>query len=212
MAKLTTQDTDNYKNFKKAADSLKDALKPLTVTGNPKLVKDLFYAIHIPESLKGIGELEELLDRIESYIVVQNFLLDITSLNAEQKLAITNTTQELISQFNLIKESLQDFKDADLSTLDDLGFLCSDEQFLRLIEGKPREWTKALLGNHSQNLDSNQITQLTDAWGIAVSGIVKDAQDQALPLKPGTPDTIARFFCIHEELEDLYDKVSDLVA
>ena len=218
MAELTDQDRSNYENFKNAASSLKNALNSLPATTNSKLLKELFSAIvhQLPVSLKDIGELRKSPDQIESYMVVQSLLLDISSLNAEQKLAVANTTQELISQSNLIKESLQDITDTDLSALDDLGSPCIDAQFLDLIPDHkidlPKTWTKRLLAGYSFELSSTEITKLTDAWGIAIDRIVEDAQDQALSLTPGTPDTIVRFFCIHEELEDLYDKVSNLVA
>ena len=218
MAELTHQDRDNYENFKNAASSLKNALNSLPATGNPKLVKDLFSAIvhQLPVSLKDIGELKKSPDQIESYMVVQNLLLDISSLNAEQKLAVANTTQELISQSNLIKESLRDITDTDLSALDDLGSPCMDAQFLDLIPDNKTDlsktWTKRLLAGYSFELSSIDIIKLTDAWGSAIAGIVDDAQKRGGKLEPGKEDTLFRFFCIHEELEDLYDKVSNLVA
>ena len=220
MAELTDQYRNNHENFKNAASSLKNALNSLPATSNSKLLKELFSAIvhQLPVSLKDIGELKKSPDQIESYMVIQNLLLDISSLNTEQQLSVANTTQELVSQSNLIKESLQD-KDADLSTLDDLGSSCSDAQFLELIPVVPgnnkdslKTWTKALLAGHSFELSSTEITKLTDAWGIAIAGVVDDAQKQGENLEPGKSDTLFRFFCIHEELEDLYDKVSNLVA
>lgn len=218
MAELTDQDRNNYENFKNAASSLKNALNSLPATSNSKLLKELFSAIvcQLPVSLKDIGELKKSPDQIESYMVIQNLLLDISSLNAEQKLLITNTTQELISQSNLLKESLQDITGADLSTLDDLGSPCTDAQFLDLIPDNKTDlsktWTKRLLAGYSFELSSTEITKLTDAWGSAIAGIVDDAQKQGGKLEPGKADTLFRFFCIHEELEDLYDKVSNLVA
>ncbi|MCY7408032.1 MAG: hypothetical protein LH631_11840 [Alkalinema sp. CAN_BIN05] len=219
MAELTQPDRDNYKKLQGLVGKLVAVMgDPKVTAGDPKVIaeqktflKSLFEKLFLstpalPDKLDTIEELESRLDKIDTYLSTQNLLLP------SPPDAIAIATKELLEHSALIKESLQDVTDADLSTLDDLGSPCSDEQFFRSIEGKPKEWTKALLGNHSQNLDSNQITQLTDAWGIAVSGIVKDAQNQAPPLKPGTPDTISRFFCIHEELEDLYDKVSNLVA
>jgi hypothetical protein len=216
MTELTQQDRDNYKKLQKIVDILRKA-----ITADSKdqptqkmLLKSLFDQLFpakpplsaLPDELETIEELESRLDKIDAYLGPQNLLL--TPLPPE----IDKATQELLKQSALIKESLQDIKDADLSTLDDIGSPCSDEQFFQLIKGKPKSWTKNLLENHPLNLDDKEITQLTDAWGIAVSGIVDDAQKQGGKLIPGKTDTIFRFFCIHEELEDLYDKVSNLVA
>ena len=218
MAELTDQYRNNHENFKNAASSLKNALNSLPATSNSKLLKELFSAIvhQLPVSLKDIGELRKSPDQIESYMVVQSLLLDISSLNAEQKLAVANTTQELISQSNLIKESLRDITDTDLSALDDLGSPCMDAQFLDLIPDNKTDlsktWTKRLLAGYSFELSSIDIIKLTDAWGSAIAGIVDDAQKRGGKLEPGKEDTLFRFFCIHEELEDLYDKVSNLVA
>ena len=215
MAGLTQQDRENYKKLQIAVKNLWNLIKGLADSPTQKLLKslsnELLQESKFPETLNTLEELESSLNMIDAYLGPQNLLL------ASPTPAIAEATQELLQQSDLIKESLQDLKDADLSRLDDLESPCIDTLFFELIEGvsqKPNieaSWTKSLLADHPINLNDQEIRQLTDVWGIAVSGIVKDAQN-ACGMEPGTPGTIARFFCIHEELEDLYDKVSNLVA
>ena len=210
MAKLTQPDRDNYKKLKTIVERLRPKVTDDTLKA---LFNRLLPSTDLPNELNTIQALESILDKIDAYLGTQNLLLP------SPPDAIATATQELLEHSALIKESLQDVTDAYLSTLDDLGSPCTDAQFLELIpaipgnsKDSPKTWTKRLLVGHSFELSSTDIIKLTDAWGISIAGIVEDAQNQALPLSPGTPDTIARFFCIHEELEDLYDKVSDLVA
>jgi hypothetical protein len=222
MAELTQQDRDNYKKLQELVDALRQAITTADQSKHKAIefLKSLFEQIFLakppdpalPNELNTAEDLESRLDQIDAYLIPQNLLLQ------SPPDEINKATQELLKQSDLIKESLQDIKDADLSTLDDLESPCTDAQFFELITGQNcqntnllKNWTKRLLAGHSLKLSSENISQLTDAWAIAVSGIIKDAQKTG-GIEPGTPDTIARFFCIHEELEDLYDKVSNLVA
>lgn len=216
MAGLTQQDRENYKKLQIAVKNLWNLIKDLAENPIQKLLKslsnELLQESKFPETLNTLEELESRLNMIDAYLGPQNLLL------ASPTPAIAEATQELLQQSDLIKESLQDLKGTDLSRLDDLESSCTDPQFFELIKGNPKKpnieasWTKSLLADHPLNLNNTQIDQLTNVWGIAIAGIVDDAQKQRGKLVPGTTDTISRFFCIHEELEALYDRVSNLVA
>jgi hypothetical protein len=214
MIEFTEQDKANYESLKDASttlhkqkDNLRSELRPLI---------DAVHA-NIISSLQNVLEMEGRLAHVDAYLLMQDFL------QKDPSHSIIQATQKLRDQSALIRASLQNIEDADLSKLDDFDFPCRDDQFLNLIRATPKinnktakELTLSLLNGLSLNLSNADITELTDRWGTAVSGIVKDAQnsegDTNKHLDPGTPSTIARFFCIHEELEDLYDKVSNLVA
>jgi hypothetical protein len=214
MAELTDQDKQNHEDLKDASTVLHNQKNNL----QPEL-EMLISAVHnnIILPLQNLAELEERLTHVDAYLLMQDFL------QKNPSDSIIQATQKLRDQSTLIKASLQSFEDADLSKLDDFTPACRDDQFFKLISDTPKikgktakKITLDLLDGLSPNLSSADITELTDRWGIAVSGIVKDAQNSEgetnKQLDPGTPTTIARFFCIHEELEDLYDKVSNLVA
>ncbi len=217
MAELTQQDRENYDKLRKAATDLKSALSPLVSTGNPKLIKDLFSALEsqLPKILKTIDELEGSLDRIDSYLVAQKFLLDTSSLTEEQQNAIAQATQELRNQADFLKASLQDIEDADLSALDDLNSPCVDALFMKFLPKTEKDWTEKLLDGRLSTLENNKVQQLTDAWGTAIFKVAEDARQKGEKdgkLIPGELDTIFSFFCIHEELEALYDRLSALTT
>jgi hypothetical protein len=224
MADLTPQAKDSYKKLRKAATDLKTAFGPLSADGNPTLIKNLFLALEgqLPASLNTIDELEINLARADSYLVAQEFLLDTSSLNVGQKKAIAQATQELLHQSALLKASLKDIEDVDLSTLESLKPPYLDALFFDFLpkdlQGNPKEeegWTEKLLDGSLSALNDGQVQQLTDAWGTAISTFVENSRKRNEPkakLQPGKPDTIVHFFCIHEELEVLYDRLSTLIA
>lgn len=212
MADLTPQDQENYINLKKAVIALKNKIPDASTT-----LKQLIQAVlaKLPEKVKTSAELEELAEKVDSYLVVQSLLLESLT-NEQQKTEIAQASQEVSNQNKLLKASLEDVDDADLSALDDLNSFCIDALFLSSITGKAKTRTQQLLDGFAPNLKDKDIQNLTDAWGAAIQKFAEDSRKDGGkntdPVRPGKPDTIARFFCIHEELEALYDRLSTLVA
>lgn len=212
MADLTPQDQENYINLKKAVIALKNIIPDALTT-----LKQLIQAVlaKLPEKVKTSAELEELAEKVDSYLVVQSLLLESLT-NEQQKTEIAQASQEVSNQNKLLKASLEDLDDADLSALDDLNPFCMDALFLSSITGKAKTRTQQLLDGFAPNLKDKDIQNLTDAWGAAIQKFAEDSRKDGGkntdPVRPGKPDTIARFFCIHEELEALYDRLSTLVA
>jgi hypothetical protein len=214
MADLTPQDRESYGKLRNAVRALNEKIEKIPAA-TADLLKQLIAALltQLPENLETLAELEEQLAKVDGYLLMQNLLLETLKLSGDR--AIAQASQNVSNQSKQIKASLQDIEDADLSKLDDLNPPCADALFLGFITGEAKTWTEKLLDGYPPNLSSIQIKQLTDAWGTAVRAFVEDARKKKEPqgqVKPGKPDTIMHFFCIHEELEALYDNLSKLVA
>lgn len=214
MPDLTPQDRENYKKLQDAVTALKEKIGGLDGNiSSYKTCKELIASLlqvllaH-PNTLEG---LENRIDHVDGYLLAQKFLLATPPNN---QAAIAQATQDVMNQVALIRASLQAVEELDLSTLDDLKPICTDDVFFNHLSGDPKQWTKHLLNGYQPNLNNNEIQQLTGAWETAVFKVAEDARkanEQNGHVTPG-PDAIARFFCIHEELEALYDRLSALVA
>lgn len=220
MAELTQQDRENYTKLRDAVATLQKAIRTLgDQLPQHKLLKGLVETLlaeaQFSSSPNTIEELESRLDRVDGYLASQRLLLDASSLNEAQQNAIAQSTQTLLNQSALIKASLQDIEDSDLSTLDDLNPPCVDALFMTFLPAKEKGWTEKLLDGRLPALKDEEIQLLIDAWGTAVYKVAEDARQEGEKdgkLFPGKLDTIFRFFCIHEELEALYDRLSTLAV
>lgn len=218
MTDLTLQDRDNYTQLRSAAFALKSAMESLDDLPQNKLIKALVNTLvpdELPVSLTTIEELEEQVDRFKGYLAVQKFLLASINATDSQRATISQATENLSNQVTQIKSSLQDIEDADLSTLDDLNAPCVDALFFSLLPSPERAWTEKLLDGRLPALTNEQLQKLIAAWGTAISAFVEDARKKNEPagkVAPGQAETVAHFFCIHEGLEALYDKLSSLTV
>ncbi|MEC4812575.1 MAG: hypothetical protein SAK29_04780 [Scytonema sp. PMC 1069.18] len=216
MTQLSTQARENYGRLRSKAIALQEMVERLGDRSIPiqALIDDLV-ARQLPENLTSTEEIERL-QSIEGYLAAQRLLVEATPLEAEVKGAIARIHQELIRCWQIFKASLPELNNRELTPLEDSDSPCSDELFLDFItDCEARKWTVKLLAQETLHLNSEQTKQLIKAWGDAVHAFVEDARQKYEPnskVQPGQPETFVHFFCIHDELETLYDRLSSVIS
>jgi hypothetical protein len=218
MPELTSQDRDSYQQLYDAAqklqgsllsDLLKDVsnlstLKDLTSTFSTNLLK--------PAKIASFGQLQSQVELTGGYLSMYRlFTVAINSITeSSQKANINKHHQELLMQYNQLKLSMEAVDD---DFLDNVTTPCSDPLFLRFLKDKKvRTWTQQLMSDQAPALTDSEVEKLINVWGTAVTKFVEDARKEGNLVDPGKTETIAHFFCIHEQLEGLYSELSTSVA
>ncbi|MCY7277234.1 MAG: hypothetical protein LH702_26765, partial [Phormidesmis sp. CAN_BIN44] len=205
---------NNLDGGKPKADDSLEILKKLT----QKFLDDLPNTELKTEALSSFELLKSKVELTGGYLAMyQLFATAIESIKgtdaSQTKAAINKASQELLIQYNQLKVSLE-AEDDDF--LDGVTTPHSDPLFLGLLaDPKVKNWTQQILSDRSPILTDDEVQKLIDAWGIAVTGFVEDARKNSSstdPVKPGEAQTIAHFFCIHDQLEGLYSELSTSVA
>jgi len=225
MPGLTSPDKESYQKLYGAAENLNKVfstpLNPEPTIRQSFTLKELtgaFFAqlqLLKPADLNSFEQLQSKVELTGGYLAMyQLFTGVIEAINVDAtKTAINEASQKLSNQYNQLKVSLAAIDD---DFLDDLIPPCSDPLFLGLLTdvgtSKVKSWTQQLLSDQAPALSDSQVQELIDAWGKAVTAFVKDTADKGDKVEPGEPKTIAHFFCIHDQLEDLYSELSTSVA
>ncbi|MEA5552820.1 hypothetical protein VB713_17900 [Anabaena cylindrica UHCC 0172] len=217
MPQLTPQDRESYQHLYDAAQKLDteigssslaslEILKGLTSTFFDKLIT--------PEDLSGFEELQSQVALTGGYLtMVQLFAEAIEESQNKLYININQASQKLLREYTQLKVSLEA---VDEDFLDDVTTICSDPLFLGLLTDttglKVKTWTNQILSDRTPILDDSQVQGLINAWGTAVGAFAEDARKQDASVYPGETETIAHFFCIHDQLEGLYSELSTAVA
>ncbi|PZV10627.1 MAG: hypothetical protein DCF22_16210 [Leptolyngbya sp.] len=219
MPELTPQDRESYQKLYDAAKTLFEKIPNASGSNTLKELTSAFFS-KLPES-KDLSSFEQLQSQVEltgGYLTMyQLFAAAIESIKGnaanETKAAINEASQKLSIQYNQLKVSLEA---VDNDFLEDLTTPSSDPLFLGLLadsrDPNVKNWTQQILSDRSPVLTDNQVQNLTDAWGIAVTAFIEDARKQGEKVAPGESKTIAHFFCIHDQLDGLYSELSTAVA
>jgi len=224
MPELTQQDRESYQKLYSAAEDL--SCEKIPPENGPQIgigftLKELtsafFGKLLEPKDLSSFDELQSQIELTGGYLTMyQLFAEQIDLAHSDQKDDINKASQKLSNQYNQLKASLEAIDD---DFLDDLTTPCSDPLFLGLLTdsgtSKVKSWTQQLLSDRSPVLTDDQVQNLVDAWGTAVRAFVEDARKHSGtsdPVKPGRTETIAHFFCIHDQLEGLYSELSTAVV
>lgn len=227
MTDATLQIKGMYKELRDAVIALQAAIHQLPGNDWKKtLVNELVQ--QLPDSLTTLEEFKARLKQVDLYLGMQRLLMKACSQKDEkQRQAIQDATKRLIDlRHQIAKLFPQDFPlyieepetGIDLSQLDDIELPCQDKEFFTLIKDcdlQVAEWTRQLLKQCPLDLTTNDVKRIIRVWGAAVHTFVEDARKQADPndrVLPGTPITLSRFLCIHDELEALYDELSDVAV
>ncbi len=224
MPELTLQDRESYKKLYNAATTLRDTI-PDKDKG-PKInssftLEELTEAfvekltLTKPEALSSFEQLQAQVELTGGYLTMYQ-LLAVEISNNSAKDNINQAFQELQRHYNQLKMSLeakasQEVDDDDF--LDNVTTPCSDPLFLGFLENEEvRDWTQQLMSDQAPALTNSEVQKLIDAWGKAVTKFVEDARKDGNQVDPGRTETIAHFFCIHDQLEGLYSELSTAVA
>jgi hypothetical protein len=215
MAKLTPQDRENYQKLYNAADNL----SKLIPDSNNSLKELTSVFVNNLSETKALSSFDQLLSQVEltgSYLTIYQLFADTIKNND----AINKASLDLRTSYNQIKVSLNQTKASleavDDDFLDDLTTPCHDSLFLEFLpDTKVKTWTKKLLNDQALALENEQVENLINAWGNAVTTFVEDARkknEAKSRLDPTRTETIAHFFCIHNQLEELYSELFTVVA
>lgn len=210
MNVLTSQDQENYGKLRTAATEWKNAVNKLDNSYNvikalvSKLVDEL-----LPKPLNSSEELENRYKLVESYLSVEQDLEAGVPLPLAEQKAIAPLQQAFLTQLAHCKAAYSHSK---CPPIDDFTTPCRDELFFGFItDSEAEKWTQTLLDRKIPCLNRHQIQQLIGAWECAIQTFVEDAQKKSElggKVSPGKPETLAHFFCIRDELETLYDRLS----
>jgi len=235
MPELTQQDKDSYRKLYSAAEGLSklySAAKGLSCEEPPtenvpqigigftlkELTSAFFGKLLKPDDLSSFNELQLQIELTGGYLTMYKFFPEPIDLaDRDQKDYINKASQELLIQYTQLKKSLKAEED---DFLNGVTTPHSDPFFLELLTdsgtSKVKSWTQQLLSDRYRSpvLTDDQVQNLVDAWGIAVTAFFEDARKQRslVGVKPGEAQTIAHFFCIHDQLEGLYSELSTSVA
>lgn len=240
MPDLTPQDRESYQKLYSAATDLDGKISKAKVVATDLATKQrseaglsflkgltgkFVKALLNPQDLSNFDQLQAQVELTGSYLILTGYLTmdqliaEIYKLVAEaidqsdQKDDINKASQELLMQYNQLKVLLEAIDD---DFLDGVTTPHSDPLFLGLLadskESKVKSWTQQILSDRSPVLTDNQVQNLTDAWGAAVTAFIEDARKQGDKVAPGESKTIAHFFCIHDQLDGLYSELSTSVA
>lgn len=223
MPELTPQDRESYQKLYKAAEALNKTIphgEQGTKINSSFTLKELTSAFfskltHPDDDSFSFEQLPAQVELTGGYLAMYRLFTQAIDSIADpaKKADINKHYQELLKQYNQIKVSL-DAVDDDI--LEDVTIPYSDPLFLSLLPKEPgnvKKWTEHLMANQSPALTDSEIQQLIVAWENAVTAFVEDAENQSQGnVDPGKTDTIAHFFCIHEQLEGLYSELSTAAA
>jgi hypothetical protein len=212
MPELTSQDRESYQKLYMAATKLNSEIAKKT-TADFTILKSLttqfLKSLLKPEDLSSFEQLQSRVELTGGYLVMYQLFVDALEQNSTTTDGIDQESQELRKQYNQLKLSLAEVDD---DFLDGLSTPCSDPLFLSLLTDKSvKKWTDQILSDRLPALTDSEVQTLTKAWGTAVAKFVEDARTQGAVV-PGKAETIAQFFCIHSQLEDLYSTLSKAVA
>jgi hypothetical protein len=212
MKELTAPDLENYAHLQAVAIKWKNAVNCLGDSHNLlKVLVNVFVDGQLSVPLISVAELEDRCQLINSYLDVEQCLEAAVPLTPDEQEAIAPLYQAFLNQFEKCKAACGHSK---CPPIDDFTTPCQDDVFLGFIDGNAKTWTQKLLDGQIPCLNRHQIQQLIEAWGCAIQAFVKDARETGDNdnVKPGKPETLAHFFCIRDELETLYDRLSTVVA
>lgn len=191
-------------------------LKGLTSAFFSQLIK--------PEALSRFDQLQSQVELTGGYLTVyQLFVTAIEAITEENaiatKAAINEASQRLSIQYSQLKlflEAKASREADDDDFLDGVTTPHSDPLFLGLLTDSTfpnvKNWTQQILSDRPPALMDDQVQNLINAWGTAVTEFVEDARKSGASVDPGQSKTIAHFFCIHDQLEGLYGELSTSVA
>jgi hypothetical protein len=203
----------------KAADNLLEKIPAVDKEPNidgfftlQELTKAFFDQLPRPEKLSSFEQLQSQVELTGGYLAMYQLFAKVIS-KSSVKDGINQASQELRTQYNQLKVSLEAVDD---DFLDNVTIPSSDPLFLRLLTDKTdtkiKEWTQQLISDQAPALTDSEVEKLINVWGTAVTKFVEDARKEGNLVDPGKTETIAHFFCIHEQLEGLYSELSTSVA
>jgi hypothetical protein len=233
MPELTPQDRESYRKLRDFSKNLNSNIQKIT-GGNQllstlkNLTSELWKQLEPTEKPSNFNELQEQVELVGGYLAMYKIFVEqvngvksVSSPNSAADVvnAINSAHQEVLTEFNKLRGFIEA---ADDDFVDEIIPLCSDPLFLGFLEGDPKKMTQQLMSDQVPALTDNQPQTLVDAWGVAVMKFTEDARLEGLPeasdgndknyVKPGKSETIAHFFCIHDQLEGLYSQLSTAVS
>jgi hypothetical protein len=233
MPELTPQDRESYQRLRAAAETLDSQLcgADIKIAGQKlsqaeekaqsslptlrNLTKEFFTSLLPTENLSSFAKLQAQIEIVGGYLALYKIFTE-TINKTTNKADINTAYQKLLTEYNPLRASLEA---ADDDFVDELIPPSSDPLFLGFLEDnteqKVKTWTQQLMSDQAPALNGGKVQKLVDAWGLAVTKFLEDAQkentaeDQAVP---GESNTIAHFLSIHDQLDGLYSQLSTAVA
>jgi hypothetical protein len=209
MEELTLQDKENY-------DKLKETFQDRATKQQEQeaSLKEVVKLLAIDTMPSNTGELQQKIDVLDLYLKILELrkieLFQFNPPNPEKK---EKLEQDFFASLEKLKLSLTVVRDDNLDLTGEIEDKRFDRLFLEFLPSANfKTWTEALLSDRDLNLNEGQIDGLVQAWGKSIQDFVEDArkaEGMGDKVTPGEPETFAKFFSIHNQLETLYSKLAD---
>ncbi|QLE55448.1 hypothetical protein [Nostoc sp. TCL26-01] len=212
MTVLTEHDQKNYAKLKEAVGKIK-ANQDKSLTDIKELV-----AKSVVENTEQLSKVIVPLDSYWKFLSAFGKSIEFTESQEQEK----KFEQQFSDAIAYLKRLLQIVEADKVDLTSEIEKFQPDSLFLNFIKNippnvpNPQTWTKILIENRQLNITEEQINQLIQAWGTAVSSFVEDARTRNEKkdgkdgkVTPLQPETFAHFFRIQKELEILYGRLAD---